>query len=132
LHRQAAEERVGIRLQGRRPLGRMLRILPTGFVRLDVGLGALLERHCSGGLKLGLELASLLHRYWVGPVQSHLATRCGALAGLCKCNRVDRAEAHFAEAPVVLETKDPGLCAVGADLEVEPAPVSQIATGLGA
>jgi hypothetical protein len=86
----------------------MLGILPPGLVRLDVGLGALLERHCPGGLKLGLKLSSPLHRYWISSVQSHLATRSGALASLGKTDRVDRAETHFAEAPVVLETEDPG------------------------
>ena len=105
----------------------MLVVFPTLAVSVDIGLGALAERHGLGGVELRFGALGVAMLDRVDAVGAELALFCGALAGLGERECVRRPEAQFAEAARVPIAEDPGLGPAGADLEVEAAAVGEVA-----
>jgi hypothetical protein len=68
---------------------------------------------------------ALLDRVYA--VRAELALFCRALAGFGEREGVRRPEAEFAEASAVAIPEDPRLGPAGADLEIEPAAVREVA-----
>ena len=102
----------------------VLRVAPAGFVRRDVGLGALLERHrlCRGKLRLLTRFPALLDR--VDAVEPSLAAGERFLACFGKADGVDGSQSHHPEPARLLEPKYPALGAARADLQEQPAAVA--------
>jgi hypothetical protein len=75
----------------------MLRVPPPGPVRLDVALGALLERHRPGGVEL-LPLQRIPFRlYRIDPVKPLPPAVLRPPTRLGEEDRVQRSEPHFLE-----------------------------------
>jgi hypothetical protein len=108
----------------------VLGVSPAGFVRGDVALGASLERHCLGGIKLRSKPRGLALVDRVAAVEPRLAAAERLFARLGKADRVGRAEPHLAQLAVNLEPEDPAFCAAGAHLEEQPAAVAVVASPL--
>src|SRR6516162_10718621 len=89
LHGERSEHRIDIGAERARPLGGMLCVLPSGFVRGDVVLGALLEGHCPRGVELRQRAAGFAGLNRINSIKSHATARTRALKSFGETNRVE-------------------------------------------
>src|SRR5262249_38881880 len=112
------------------PLGSVLRVPPSGFVRVDVAFGALPEGHRLRGLELGLPTRGFAGFDRINPVEPHAPALPRFFASLAEADCVQRAEPHLVLAPGFLVTEHPGFRPGGAHLQIKAASVAVVAAAL--
>src|SRR5262249_26509961 len=106
------------------PLRDMLAAAPALEVRLEIGVGALLERHCPGDIELRLQLCGLARLDGVDTFMPQLAGVHHLCAGIGEAVKRVRTKAHLPRPSVEHEAINPRAPAVLgnplANLQIEP------------
>src|SRR5262249_52394885 len=117
--RQRANDRIGIGGKRRLPLPGVLSAAPASTMRLDVGTGALLERHRFSRVEPSLRARSVTMIDGIQALMTKLAGLPCLLARLRQTVDYERPETHLAHTAIERKLVNPGRPALG-DFKTAP------------
>src|SRR5215471_5812901 len=122
-HRQLADDRIRIGLERRLPLAGVLCTAPASTMRLDVGIGALLERHRFSRVEPSLRARGVTTINRIDALMTKLAGLPCLLARLRQTVDYERPETHLAHTAIERKLVNPRSAALR-DLQIEPAAIA--------